>query len=187
MLRVDTWVGFLGVIFDRNNRFVRDVDHMLGMAKRAFFAFLSPLSNPLFALIYVRRTCGWSWHMRRLCGQSISHSTRWRGFGPLRERFRERPLAYRDSSSPRTTPASMRSQGAKEGCQGTGLELASTWRLRLSWTLLGNDMLMFFHRPYDGSDVQYPPVAFGSGRMCPICDALSFKVPWVLFDVSLIF
>lgn len=47
VLPIEKQLRFLGVIFDRNNRFVRHVDHVLSRAKKAFFAMRPILRSKL--------------------------------------------------------------------------------------------------------------------------------------------
>lgn len=191
LLRVETRVRFLGVIFDRNNRFVRHVDHVLGKAKRAFFALRPVLRSPLIepairvnlyrtyvrpvlayaSAVWCRPVCLSSHQMERL--RAFERKVLRMAAGVRRQRgsfvYANNSCLHEIARCPRIDRFIVdKAVDFFQKCSASGHlkisslldsnsrrifpELASTWRLSLSRTLLVNDMLLLFHRPYDGSD-----------------------------------
>lgn len=191
LLRVESQVRFLGVIFDRNNRFVRHVDHVLGKARRAFFALRPILRSSLIepairvnvykmyvrpiltyaSAVWARPICLSSHQMERIrlfermilrmtaglrrqvgsfvyanntCLHEVSGC-------PRIDRFivdKAIDFFHRCSISGRLKFSSLLDSTSRRIFP----ELASVWRLGASRTLLINDVLLLFHRPYSGDE-----------------------------------
>lgn len=191
LLRVELRVRFLGVIFNRNNRFVSHIDHVLAKARRAAFALRPVLRSQLIEpsirtnvyKLYIRPIITYAsavW-ARPIC-LSSHQMERLRAFerGILRMTASVRRTRgsfiyannadlHRISGCPRIdrficdkafdfyqrcahSSHSKISRLIESTSRRIFPELASVWRLGLSRTLLVNDVLLLFHRPYSGED-----------------------------------